>query len=289
MTQPPIDGDKKTISTLLGRHPVAAFLALAFTISWGGILAVTLPSGIPSSGEPADHLFGLVFGVMLAGPFLSALFLSAVLNGRAGLAGLWRGFAVWRAKPIEYAAAFLLIPACALAVLLPLSAVSTDFTPGFLGPNGGISMVALSLVAGLAVALIEETGWTGFVTPRLLRGRTVLAAAVGLGFIHGVWHLMSNFWAEGTEFGLVFIPYFLTAWILAIVVLRILAVWIYARTKSTLLAAVTHASHTGGLLAIWPTATSPIQDLIWTAAFAVLGLIAVLAITSHTSRGVPSH
>ena len=134
------------------------------------------------------------------------------------------------------------------------------------------------------VGIIEETGWTGFTTPHLLSSRGIMPVAVSLGLIHGFWHLLSNTWAEGAEFGLVFIPYFLTAWILAIVVLRILAVWIFARTRSTLLAAVTHASHTGGLLAIWPPATSPVQDLTWTAAFGALGLIVVLTITSFPSQ-----
>ena len=278
------DRSERTASALLGRHPVAAFLGLTFAISWGGILAISLPTGIPGSGDGLGSLVGPVFFAMLAGPFLSAIIMSFVLGGPAGLMELLNGFTVWRAKPIEYFAAVLLIPACALTVLLPLSLVSPAFTPGFLGPQGGVSMIALSLAGGLTVAIIEETGWTGFATPRLLIGRGVMAAAVGLGLIHGFWHLLSNVWFEGAEFGLVFIPYFLTAWILAIVVLRILAVWIFARTGSTLLSAVTHASHTGGLLAIWPPATSPVQDLIWTAAFGTLGLIAVLMITSLPSQ-----
>ena len=38
---------------------------------------------------------------------------------------------------------------------------------------------------------------------------------------------------------------------------------------------LTHASHTGGLLAIWPVATSPMQNLIWTAGLAALGALAL--------------
>lgn len=278
------DGGEKAVSSPLERHPVAAFLALAFMISWGGILAICLPSGIPGTGDALDSLLGPVGAAMLAGPFLSALIMSTVLNGRTGLMRLLRGFTVWRARPIEWAAASLLIPACALAVLLPLSVLSPGYMPGFLGAQNGLVLIAFSLAGGLVIAIIEETGWTGFATPRLLGSRAILPAAVGLGIIHGFWHLLSNVWMEGAEFGLVFVPYFLTAWILAIVVMRILAVWIFARTKSTLLAAVTHASHTGGLLAIWPTATSPVQDLIWTAAFGFLGLAAVLTITSFPSQ-----
>jgi hypothetical protein len=57
-----------------------------------------------------------------------------------------------------------------------------------------------------------------------------------------------------------------------------LTVWVFARTGSTLLAAVTHASHSSWLFALWLLATTPVQDVIWTAAFATLGLVAALAI-----------
>lgn len=279
----PLNGAKKTISESLGRYPVAVFLALTVAISWGGILVVTLPTGIPGRGEALDDLVVPVFLAMLAGPLISALILSAVLDGWTGLLRLLRGLTLWRANPVEYAAAFLLIPACALAVLFPLSVVSPDFIPGFLGPHGGLSMVALSLAGGLVVGVIEEIGWTGFATPHLLSGRTLLAAALGLGLIHGAWHLLVTFWAEGPEYGLVFVPYFLAAWILAIVALRILIVWVFARTGSTLLCAVAHGSHTGGLFAAWPTATTPMQNLIWTSLFGALGLTVVLMVTSWSS------
>ncbi len=280
----PLDGARKAIPEFLRRRPVAGFVVLAVGISWGGILAATLPTGIPGSREALDRLMAPVFLTMLAGPLISALVVSAVVDGRAGLSGLLRGLTLWRAKPVDYAAAFFLIPACALAVLLPLSAVSPDFTPGFLGPGGGYSMVALSLAGGLVVGIIEEIGWTGFATPRLLRGSTVLAAALGLGLIHGLWHLPATAWAEGAEYGLVFIPYFLAAWMLAIVALRILIVWVFARTGSTLLSAVTHGSHTGALFAVWPTAATPVQNLIWTSIFGALGLTVVLLMTSRSSQ-----
>ena len=274
------DRDEAAGMKALRRHPVAAFLLLAFAISWGGILVVCLPSGIPGRGAALESLFGPVFLFMLAGPFVAGTAMAFALDGRGGLAALFGGFTRWRVGAVDMLLATCLIPACALAVLLPLSLSSEAYVPGFLGGDGGVTMIALFLAGGLMVALIEETGWTGFATPRMLERRGVLAVAVLLGVVHGVWHFLSNIWAEGAEFGPVFIPYFLTAWILAVVNMRILAVRLYKRTGgSTLIGAVVHASHTGGLLAIWPPATSPVQDLIWTSLFGVLGLVAVLAVT----------
>ena len=253
------------------RRRVFAYVLLAFAISWGGILAITLPTGIPGRGDALDTRLVPVFLAMLAGPFLASVLLSA----RDGaLAELFRGFAVWRVGWANFALATGLIPAVALLVLLPLSRLSPGFTPGFLDAGGGLAMVALSLAGGLAVALIEETGWTGYATPRLLARHGVMAAALLLGVIHGVWHFLSNVWMEGAEFGRAFLPYFVTAWVLALVNMRVLAVRLYRKTGgSTLIAALTHASHTGGLLAIWPLASSPGQDLVWTAGFAVTGAL----------------
>lgn len=275
-------------STFFERYPVSAFFTLAFLISWGGVLAITLPTGIPGQGEAVDRLYGLVFLPMLAGPFLSALILSAALDGWRDLAALVRRLFIWRAGFVEYAVSFALIPACALTVLLSLSAVSPEFTPGFLAPGNGLAAYAPMLLMGFAVGLIEETGWTGFATSRLLNGRSVLFVAVSLGIVHGLWHLPVVVWASGEEYGSAIVPFFLTLWILALITMRILTVWIFARTGSTLLAAVAHASHSGWLFALWPLSTTPVQDVIWTAAFAMLGLATALTILMLVPAGDPN-
>ena len=265
-------------SSLLEKHPVTAFFILAFLISWGGVFAITLPAGFPGQGETVDRLYGLVFLPMLAGPFLSALFLSTVLGGRNGVAALLPRLFIWHAGLFEYVVSFALIPACALTVLLSLSMVSPEFQPGFLASDSGFAALAPMLMLGIAVGFIEETGWTSFATSRLLHGRGVLTVAVSLGIVHGLWHLPVVVWASGEEYGAAIAPFFLTLWILALVTMRILAVWIFARTGSTFLAAVAHASHSGWLFVLWPLATTPVQDVIWTAAFATVGLATALTV-----------
>jgi len=277
--------DSVATPSFFARHPVAVFLTLSFAISWGGVLAVTLPDGITGDPETIDKLFVPVFLAMLSGPVLSALILTAVLDGWSGFLELFRGFMRWRAKPLEYAATCLLIPACALATLLPLAAMSPDFTPGVLSSNGGLDLIVLGLVSGFAAGMIEEACWTGFAIRRLLAGRTIIAVGISFGLIHGVWHLPVTIWNGGAAYGYYFIPYFLTTWILALITLRILIVWIYARTRSTLLSAVAHASHTGSLFILWPTEAIPAQQLLWTSLFAALGLMAVLIIVFLSSKG----
>jgi membrane protease YdiL (CAAX protease family) len=262
----------------LRRHPVLAFFVIAFLISWVGVILIILPTGIPGRGDDLDRLYGFVFMPMLAGPFLSALFMSALLGGWSEVWGLLRKLTIWRANPIEYAASFLLIPTCAVTVLMLLSLVSPNFMPGFMSPNSTLSAIAIALLGGFAIGLIEETGWTGFAASRLLGKNSLMFIAISIGLVHGFWHFLVAVWADGAESGILIIPLILTLWVLALLVMRILIVWAFARTGSTLLAAIAHASHSGMLFAVWPPATTPMQDVIWTAAFGAVGLIAVLLV-----------
>ena len=247
---------------------------------------ITLPSGIPGQGNALETLLIPIYLTMLAGPFFSALFMSIILNGKAGLVRLFNGFTIWRAKPYEYAIAFLLIPACALTALLMLFLVSPDFKPGFLTKDGGPSNIVTGIVAGLAsgfiVAIIEETGWTGFVAPRVINKYGITIIGLGFGIIHGLWHFLVTIWQVGVEYELLTIPFLITLWLMALIVMRMLIIWSFSRTGSTLLAVIIHASHTGCLFAIWPPATSPVQDVIWTSAFAGLGLLAAFCVLFFT-------
>ena len=75
---------KRLVNGYARQHPVSSFFALAFLISWGGVFAITLPSGIPSQGDTVDRLYGLVVLPMLVAPLISALVISILLEGRAG-------------------------------------------------------------------------------------------------------------------------------------------------------------------------------------------------------------
>lgn len=279
----PLVERSNTATTFLKRHPVAIFFFLTFLISWGGVFAVVGPSGLPGTAEEIDRLYGDVVVPMLFAPLLAAIVVSAYLSGWAGVKRLLQGIVIWRAKPIEYAALFLLIPVCALTVLMAFSTVSTDYTPKFLDPENGLQTVFLFLALGFVIGLIEETGWTGFAISRLWRGGAILPLGIGFGVIHGIWHFLVAYWLEGADFGILIIPFLISLWLVALVTMRILIVWVFSRTGSTLLAAMAHASHTGWLYALWPQATTPQQDVIWTTAFAALGLVAVFTLVHFTS------
>lgn len=270
-------------SGLVRGHPVAAFFIIAFAISWTIVLAIALPSGFPGQGDAMEKVMGPAFVGMVLGPIIGALGLTLLLDGADGLRQLGRTMGVWRVGVVYYAAALLVAPGCILFVLVLLTMlVSPEFAPGFV--TGGWPLVATGLVIGLAAGWLEEIGWTGFAIRRLLGTWSVLRVGIVVGVLHGAWHLLADYWGEGIAYGAWYAPYFVLCWIGGLTGLRILITWLHARTGSLPMAQLAHASYTGGMIMIWPAATSPAQNVLWTALFAVLLMAISTAIATFGSK-----
>jgi len=266
-------------TALVREHPVLCYVLLAFVISWGGIAALVLPGGLVKTSVELEALYLPVFLVMLCGPSIAGLVMTLVLDGRAGLSALFRTFTRWRVGTGYYLSA-LIAPTIALIILGAFSEFAPVFTPTVFGATGGGVLLVVSLIIGFAAGFLEELGWTGFAARRLLVTRSVVVTAVLIGVPHGIWHLLVGyFWGDGASFGLLFIPYFVSAWIVTLTALRMLIVWLYQRTQSGLVAALTHAGYTASLMALWPVGTSPAETMIWTGVFAATLLAAAMALT----------
>jgi len=261
------------------RRPVLSYFLLTFAISWGGIFILVLPEGLDQTRAELELLFLPVFLVMLLGPSLAGLFMAFAVDGRVGVGSLINTFARWRVGRRYYLLA-MAAPAIALVVLAMFSVFSPNFTPTIFGPTGGFPLLATGICIGLAAGFLEELGWTGFAARRLLSTQSVVATGVLIGVPHGLWHfLVGYFWGDGASFGLLFVPYFVMAWIVTLTALRLLIVWLYQRTQSGLIAALTHAGYTSALMVLWPVGTSPAETALWTAVFALALLGSTLALT----------
>lgn len=225
----------------LRARPLLSFFLLANLASWAawtpyvlsrnglGVWDFTFPGG-----EGFSQLTGVLPGAYL-GPIGSAVLITAVTQGRAGLR-TWLGRMLrWRVGWRWYAGTLLGVP---LTMVL-----ATTLLGG--SPTVPPAWVLVALVPGLVLqalttGLAEEPGWRDFALPRLQDRFGPLGAAAVLGPVWGVWHLplFLTDWAGG-DAGWVDVAVFLAFTCCFNVVMT----WVFNRTgQSVPLAMLLHVS-----------------------------------------------
>src|SRR5215203_7413232 len=175
------------LGSLIRRYPLISFFVLAFVLSWWPWIL---------------YSFDLVPNPIVGfGPFLAALLVLALTEGRSGVGGLVRRMVRWRVGLRWYAAALVLpivvtLTAAALNVLL-LGARPSSSAAELGGWSSFITTFFLwLLIPGLA-GTWEEPGFRGYALPRLQAGRSALVASLILGVLWAFWH--SPFVATGED------------------------------------------------------------------------------------------
>ena len=240
----------KTIKAFIKRHSLLSYYALAFAISWGGILiAVGLgPGGFSATPQQFQMAVPYAVPVMILGPSVAGILLTGLLYGRAGLREFRSRLLMWRVGARWYAVALLTAPLSMMAVLLVLSLVSPEYLPRIFTASDRTALLLMGIAVGLTAGIFEELGWTGFAVPTLLRLRYgVLGTGLIVGVLRGAWHLPINFWASGVTSGELSLAVFAPVWLLGILVgsltaFRVLMVWVYESTGSLLVAMLMHVS-----------------------------------------------
>jgi CAAX protease family protein len=242
-------------SRLTAWTPLVAYFLLAFGITWLSIIAFLASRSFQfDTITTSDGL--LLFGFMCLGPSTAGLVMTVVVGGRVGLRDLWSRIRRRNAAPSMWAVALLTSPVITFTVLVFLAAtVSSAFTP---------ETRVVGLFIGVIAGVLEEIGWTGFATPRLLSRFSPLAAGLVLGLLWAAWHGLADFTgniaAKGTEGWIV---WFVTYWLIPLSGYRVLMTWVYAHTNSVLVAMAMHASWTGWQFYLTPAATTQGQDVVW--------------------------
>ena len=260
-----------SLKNFVERHPVLSYFTLVYLITWGAILLIVRVLG-SSHETDATARTAIVALPLLFAPGLVGTTLTALLEGKDGIRAMYFRMTHWRVGSRWYIVALGLMPILLLAILYGLALlVSPAFAP----------ILSLLGLAGIAAGYMEEIGWTGFATPRLLSRWSPIKAGLILGLLWGLWHALADYSMRGDTLGtfwpitfsLFFLP--LTAW-------RILMVWVYDNTHSGPVAQLMHFSYTGSLALFVPlTAISHIQDaLVYALLMVVLWLIvAFVALT----------
>jgi uncharacterized protein len=274
-----------TIKAFIKKHPLLCYFALAFAISWGGILIVVGPSGFPGTPEQTEMLLPFVVLAMLAGPSVAGILLTSLVHGRAGLRNLLTRMTRWRVGARWYAVALLTAPLLITATLFALSLISPVFLPGIFTTDDKATLLLVGTAYGLMAGFFEELGWTGFAIPRLRLRYGVLTTGLIVGVLWGAWHFLVAFWGSGTSSEAFSLTLFLPQFLFYVGVLpayRVLMVWVYDRTGSLLVAMLMHASLTASVpLILMPLATG-VALLSWylVLAAALWGAVAAVAVAN---------
>jgi uncharacterized protein len=276
---------------LLERRPVLAYYVLVFTISWGGILVLAAPGGIPGTPEDVDRLFLYALAALFAGPSVSGLVMTALVDGRAGLRDLLNRMLRWRVGVSWWAGALLTGPVLVATVLFGLSRFSPDFTPGLFVTEDPVGLLILGIGAGLiGGGLLEELGWTGFAVPKLRQRYSVLETGLIVGVLWGAWHLLIAVWASRGMAGEAslggFMAGFLAFYFVALPAYRVLLVWFHDHTASLLLVMLMHAVLSASTVILAPLA--PHGHFTWNFILGLLfwGVVAGVALVRSGALSV---
>ncbi len=195
------------------RHPLIAFFALAYALSWWPWLWTRLdPANAPST-------------ILPTGPLLAALIVLPVVGGWPAVKAFLSKIVAWRVDLRWYLVVLLLPPAITFSSLglnLLLGATATGVSV-----PGGLDFAGNFIFILLFIGLGEEPAWRGFALPRLLAKHGALAASLILGLWHALWHI--------TLFGVEYDLGNLLPWLIGVLSFAVLVTWVWRHTGGSLL------------------------------------------------------
>lgn len=272
------------MTSVLTRHPLAAFFVLAYLGSW----IAWSPWWLSQSGIgllPIELSFSAIAGInqlgLFAGPFMAALLMTRLTEGRDGARRFWRRLVQWRARPLWWALALAAIPlAAGIGYLL---------RPGttFLAEEGGAAMLGLLtstyLIYLLGGPIQEEPGWRGFALPRLQQRLHPVTAALLLGVIHCFWHaplFLTDEWDTARQE-----PSQYLAYLILVVSLSFVLSWLYNGSRGSVLMVI--LGHNGVNWALFTVGalTGLVAASNWPAALGLAGLAIIATIATRGRLG----
>jgi len=279
----------RTIKAFIVKHPVLTYYILTFAISWGGVLILGAPYGMPATSEQFQKVWPIVFVPYFLGPSISGVLMTGLVHGRAGLRELLSRLLRWRVSARWYAVALLTAPLLIAPTLLALSLISPEYLPDIVTKGDKAGLLLMGIAVGLVEGgFLEELGWTGFATPELRRRYAVLTTGLIVGFLHAVWHFLPSFWGSGDSSGALSLLLLLPPCLFYVGVLpayRVLMVWVHDRTAGSLpVVMLMHASLTASTLFILAPAARGIPLIVY---YVVLTAVmwGVVAVVTLAGRG----
>jgi uncharacterized protein len=279
--------NSSSLRRLVARHPVVAFLVMAFVFAWGGMLPLLLSES--GFGVVPIELPWRPFAAILTifGLALPAFLVTAATDGKAGVRDLLRRILRWRVGVHWYLIALFgllvvtLLGAIPFLGVVPLEALTENWSLLFTVFLPGV------LVPFVLINLWEETAWTGFMQHTLQDRHGPLLASVMVAPLFALIHLPALFvvgWMAEEKTPLSQFPaVLLQVGVIAVFAMffRVLIMWLYnGAGGSVLIVALFHSAFnmtngqkiTPELLLLPETLAS----LIPAAAVAVLAVLVVV-------------
>ncbi len=268
------------------KNSVITYFILAFILSWGLIVILAGPGNIPIDPERSKNILPLLYILMLIGPSAAGILMIGLVYGKEGFRNFKTRLFRWQVEIRWYLVALLTAPALALLILFILSGIHPDFEIGLFNTENKASIILSGIITGLMVGIFEETGWSGFLIPKLRLRQNIIITGLIVGLFWGAWHFIL-FWERDSFTG--YLPILILAgrlftWLPPY---RILMVWILDRTKSLLLVILTHASLVFTTTVIVPMTLKGESLLIWLAVWSIALWIVVGAITVFSRKTKP--
>lgn len=206
------------------------FFILSYALMWVCFFAVAL-ARLPQS-DP------LAYALLLLGTFapsLSAILITALSRGEAGVRELLRPVLRWEVAGKYYVFALTYIVAIKLCAAL-MFRVTTGAWPRF--GDLPIYLIPFAIAFSTPFQFGEEVGWRGFALPRMAQRLGLPLASLVLGVIWGVWHLPQFFVRGADSYGQSF--WFFVAEVTG---MSVTFAWLWMRTgRSLLLTMLLHAA-----------------------------------------------
>jgi membrane protease YdiL (CAAX protease family) len=222
------------IRTWVADHPLVAYVALAYLVSWGWWVPFVVAGDLVEQGVGWPTQFpGLL------GPLIAAVIVTALAEGRAGLGALWGRMGAWRAGWW-----WLSVPAIlgAGAVGLAFSTRSLDSTDlvSYSGIGVSVGTIVTILIVFFVNGFGEEAGWRGFAVDRLLVRHSLASTSLIVAVMWSIWHaplffLMESFKGFGVG-GTI-------GWVVGLTAGSVVLTWLYRGSRRSIL-----------LVAAWHTA-----------------------------------
>jgi membrane protease YdiL (CAAX protease family) len=218
------------MAILIKRHTLLAYFVLTYAISW----TIWAPIVASAQGWADWNVPYALYYFGSFGPLLSALIVTALTEGGAGVRDLFRRVFKFRVEFRYYAFAVL-----APIVLFALAYISNRIATGgwsdlsllgeadYLPPLSPLGVLGLWF---LTYGFGEETGWRGFALPHLQKNRSAASATLILAMLWATWHLPAFFFRDTyVELGLLGFPVFAFMMIFTTMVFT----WLYNSTDGS--------------------------------------------------------